>query len=147
MKTIICGSRSFADTMTDRELYDLVCGVMEYARKVQSIIPTEVVSGHARGIDKTGEKWARLDGGCRVKWFPVTKQEWQDDPYGAGYTRNRQMGDYVASDSVRGACVCIHDGIKKHSGSTQMRDYALQLGLKVIYWNVLQPPNEPLGFL
>lgn len=135
MKTIIAGSRAISD-------YDLLCRVMEYARKL-GIAPTVVISGMAKGIDTLGVKWAlehSIDD-SNIWKFPVTPEEWRRNPYTAGHIRNKEMGD------IADACVVVHDGVKVKSGSTHMRDYAKSKGLRVVYWNVLKPPPEPLDFI
>jgi len=82
MKTIIAGSR----TITDYE-------AVKNAIKWSGFKITEVVSGHARGVDLLGEKWAR-ENGIPIEPFPVTKEEWEDFGLAAGPIRNAKMAQY-----------------------------------------------------
>jgi len=79
MKVIIAGSRTIYDK-----------NIVERAIEESGFRITEVVSGHANGVDKLGEQWAE-EHGIPVKIFPA---EW--DKYGklAGYKRNYQMAVY-----------------------------------------------------
>lgn len=96
MKTIIAGSR----TITDREA---VTNAIEFS----GFKITEVVSGHANGVDLIGEKWARRNE-IPIKRFPVTKEDWQKFGKAAGPIRNRRMAEYgeqliaVQKDGSRG---------------------------------------------
>jgi hypothetical protein len=51
----------------------------------------EVVCGEARGADKAGRKWARMNG-IQVESFPA---DWKQHGNAAGPIRNREMGDYA----------------------------------------------------
>jgi hypothetical protein len=82
MKVIIAGGRDFVDY----ELLHDSCTKIFENRTV-----TEIVSGCARGADKTGEKYAESTK-IPIKKFPA---EW--DKYGksAGYHRNKEMAEYA----------------------------------------------------
>lgn len=84
------------------------------------IVPTEIVSGTARGADKLGEAWAERHG-VPVKLFPA---DWDGLGRGAGYRRNEQMAIYAD------ACVILWDGISR--GSQHMAKFAKSQGLKVL---------------
>ncbi len=78
VKTIIAGSRSITD-------YDLLLKVID---KIDWTI-TEVISGHARGPDQLGEKWA-LENNIPVTVF---HPDWYKHGRGAGYVRNAKMAE------------------------------------------------------
>jgi predicted Rossmann fold nucleotide-binding protein DprA/Smf involved in DNA uptake len=111
MKTIIAGSRSVEDS-------GIVAEVMARAAS-HGIVPTEIVSGAAWGVDTLGEAWAEAKG-LPVKRFPA---EWDRLGKSAGYRRNEAMATYADT------CVIIWDGVSK--GSKHMASYAKAQGLKV----------------
>ena len=80
---------------------------------------TQLVSGHANGVDKIGEKWARLNG-IDVISFPAN---WYTLGRSAGVKRNIEMGNYA--DSL----IAIWDG--KSRGTNHMIDYMTKLGKPV----------------
>lgn len=101
-KLIIAGSRTITDykivkKAIEKGLKKLKLGVTDIA---------EVVSGHAKGVDKLGEQWAH-ENKIKVKIF---EPEWNNikragakvetNQYGkkydklAGFHRNEQMADY-----------------------------------------------------
>lgn len=82
MKLVIAGSRTLFSKY-------LVHSAFENLHvKVENI--SEVVSGHANGIDRAGEKWAAWFG-VPVVLFPA---DWDTHGKSAGYIRNRQMAEY-----------------------------------------------------
>lgn len=92
MKLIIAGSRSL-DKLTVSDLESIICNTLP-SETVDSL--TEIVSGHAKGIDQLGEQWA-VKNKIPVKLFIP---EWTNKANGtfnkaAGHIRNRQMGDYA----------------------------------------------------
>ena len=90
MKTIIAGSRGIIP------LYGALF-------KIQEIIPwtiTEVVSGTAKGVDITAQRWANSIG-IPVKEFPAN---WDFLGREAGYLRNVEMANYAD------ALIAIWDG-------------------------------------
>lgn len=115
MKTIIAGSRTFADY------------VMLHRECMQHPI-TEVVSGGAPGADRLGERWAE------ARALPVTKFPADRSKHGrkAGPIRNEKMARYAE------ALVAFWDGESK--GTKNMIDLALKYGLKV---NVVQFEAPP----
>ncbi len=107
MKTIVAGTRSFND-------YSLMTSVIS---QLDWEI-TEVVSGHASGADRLGEKWAK-EHSVPCKVFPA---DWKLGK-SAGYLRNREMGEYAQ------ALVLFWDGYSK--GSKHMLNIAKDLDLKI----------------
>lgn len=59
------------------------------------IVPTQIVSGKARGVDTLGERWAK-ERSIEVKPFPA---RWRRDDglvdLSAGKTRNTKMAEYA----------------------------------------------------
>lgn len=110
MKLIIAGSRE------GFELFDVSNAMVESGFKERV---TEVVSGTARGVDRLGEFWAKVNG-IPIKRFPA---DWGKYGRAAGHLRNREMGDYA--DAL---LVLIHNESK---GSEGMLRYAMKKGLEV----------------
>lgn len=82
MKTIIAGSRNIKD-------YETVNNAVNWS----GFKITEVVSGHANGVDMLGEVWARRNK-VPIKPFPVEKEDWKDFGKAAGPMRNAKMALY-----------------------------------------------------
>jgi len=82
MKVIIAGGRDFMD-------FELLCSSCKDILENKNV--EEIVSGCAKGADRTGEKYAELNK-IPIKKFPA---EW--DKYGkaAGYRRNKDMAEYA----------------------------------------------------
>ena len=101
MKLIIAGSRTLNDP-------DIIKSFIQFS----PLTPiTEIVSGHARGIDQCGEKYAE-ELNIPVKIFLAN---W--DKYGkvAGILRNQEMGEYADGGLL------FWDGISK--GTKHMGEY------------------------
>lgn len=113
MKTIVAGSRSIGS-------FEIV----ESAIKESYFPISEIVSGTARGVDKLGEQWAKLNN-IPIKCFPA---DWETYGKSAGYKRNVQMGEYAD------ALIAVYDGESK--GTKHMIDIAKRLGLRVYIYNV-----------
>ena len=108
MKVIIAGSRQ-----------GFVSSDVAEAVLNSKFVISEVVSGTARGVDTFGEQWAQRNG-VLVKRFPA---DWDKHGKGAGYIRNRQMGDYAD------ALIALWDGQSK--GTKAMIEYMKSLGKPV----------------
>jgi hypothetical protein len=116
MKTIIAGSRTITN-------WETVKNAIEWS----GFEITEVVSGHANGVDLIGEKWARLNK-IPVKTFPVKKADWDKFGKAAGPIRNRRMAEYGEQ------LIAIQKG---GSGGTQnMVEEAKKRGLPVFLFVV-----------
>ena len=118
-KVIVAGGRDFAD-------YDLVKSKLDNllvdrlsVLTTAGDIAVQVVSGTARGADKLGEHYARMNK-LHVTQFPAN---W--DLYGksAGYRRNEEMAEYAD------ALVAFWDG--KSRGTMHMINLATSAGLQV----------------
>lgn len=117
MRTIIAGSRTIAD-------YQDVLDAVATCPWVEQI--TEVVSGTARGVDKSGERFAR-EFGIPCKQMPAN---W--DAYGnrAGHFRNALMAQYVCTQPVsEGGLILVWDGASR--GSANMLRHAIDFGLRI----------------
>lgn len=108
MKVIIAGSRTIND-------YKLVKNILNNSK----LRFTEVVSGHAQGVDLLGERWAD-EKGIPVIEMPADWKKWGKS---AGPKRNRQMAGYAD------ALILIWDG--KSRGSRNMLDEAIKKKLPV----------------
>ena len=111
MRTIIAGSRRFTVGMA-------VIWAVEEAKE-KGIVPTIVLSGTARGIDRLGEAWAE-DMGIPVERFPA---DWKTYGRSAGYRRNQAMANEAE------ALIAIWDG--RSNGTRHMINIATDMGLKV----------------
>lgn len=113
VKLCIAGSRDLPFTPTLDDIHDAIDLMLsEY-----DIIPVEIVSGCARGVDKVGIAWANAVG-LPVKPFAVTPADWKRYGKFAGPRRNAEMARYAD------ALLAFHDG--KSPGTrdmiSQMRD-------------------------
>lgn len=82
MKTIIAGSRSIVE-------YSMVRAAIRASGFSQRI--TEVVSGAAIGVDKSGKIWARMNS-IQCRQFPAN---WVHLDKGDGAIRNNEMAEYA----------------------------------------------------
>lgn len=111
MRTIIAGSRDLTD-------YSNVIEAITLA-EARGIIPTVVLSGTARGVDRLGERWA-IENHVKLEKYPAN---WEEFKLRAGHIRNELMA------SKADALIAIYDG--KSSGTKDMISLAMQYGLKV----------------
>jgi hypothetical protein len=85
---------------------------------------TEVVSGHAKGVDTLGELWADFYN-VPVKLFPA---DWETHGKRAGFIRNAAMAEYAD------ALIAVWDG--KSKGTQHMIETARTAGLTVFVLRV-----------
>lgn len=93
VRLIIAGGRDFSDyemlsKYTDHFINTVIqpsikCGYV----KTNKIV---IISGHARGADALGERYAK-ERGYELKIFPA---DWNKHGKSAGYIRNKQMAKY-----------------------------------------------------
>lgn len=109
MKTIIAGSRD-VDISTSQ--------ITEELGNAQ-IVPTLIISGRARGVDRKGEDWAKENN------VPILKMpaDWQKYKKAAGPIRNTQMAE------KGDALLCFWDG--KSTGTKDMIECAKKKNLKI----------------
>lgn len=115
MKVIIAGSRTISDVLL------VSIAVTESKFKI-----TEVVSGGARGIDLSGEFYAKSKN-ISVKRF---KAHWDKHGKRAGYMRNIKMADYAD------ALIAIWDS--KSKGTEHMISIAKMNKLKVFVYEAIE---------
>lgn len=112
-KVIIAGSRGFSNYKLLREQCNKF---LREKRKTNNII---IVSGHARGADTLGEKYAQ-DEGFALEIYPA---QWKKLGKQAGYRRNEQMAE------VADALIAFWDGSSK--GTKHMIDIMNEKNLLV----------------
>lgn len=112
-KVIIAGSRGFSNYKLLRKQCNKF---LREKRKTSNII---VVSGHARGADTLGEKYAQ-DEGFTLEIYPA---QWKKFGKRAGYRRNEQMAE------VADALIAFWDGSSK--GTKHMIDIMNEKNLLV----------------
>jgi dissimilatory sulfite reductase (desulfoviridin) alpha/beta subunit len=110
-KVIIAGSRGFSNYKLLREQCNKY---LREKRKTSNII---IVSGHARGADTLGEKYAQ-DEGFALEIYPA---QWKKLGKQAGYRRNEQMAE------VADALIAFWDGESR--GTKHMIDIMNNKGL------------------
>lgn len=106
------------------------------AVKASGFVITEVISGCAKGVDTLGLKFAEMNHIPLAK-FPVTKQDWAENPKSAGFIRNENMACYASSDVERGGLIAVWDS--KSNGTRDMIGRARAKGLAVFIWRVDKP--------
>lgn len=112
-KVIIAGSRGFSNYKLLREQCNKF---LREKRKTSNII---VVSGHARGADTLGEKYAQDEGFT----LEIYLAQWKKFGKRAGYRRNEQMAE------VADALIAFWDGSSK--GTKHMIDIMNEKNLLV----------------
>ena len=104
MKVIVAGSR---DGFVARNVFEAI--------EESKFIITELVSGAARGVDRDGEYYAKLNNIPIKRFIP----DCDKDKKAAGHIRNRKMGDYAD------ALIAVWDG--KSPGTKGMINYMTKL--------------------
>ena len=128
LKVIIAGSRDIFDFQ-----------ILEQAIQLSGFNIKEVVSGGARGVDKSGECWAKRKN-IPIKqfipdWGNIDKEDVvvRQNQYGsynakAGMERNEEMAKYAD------ALILIWDG--ESSGSKNMLETAERYNLKIYVYEI-----------
>ena len=113
---IVAGTRSFADYSLLRQYVDFMLSRIE-----DSI---EIVSGHARGADAMGERYAE-EHGYVIKLFPA---DWKRYGKRAGVIRNAEMAEYAD------ALIAFWDGKSRgtHNMVEEARSRHLKIGIKLV---------------
>lgn len=117
-KVIIAGSREF-------DCYEIVRDIMDELILETNSVPTEIISGTAKGADTMGETYAK-ELGIPIKRFPAN---WNKHGKKAGHLRNIEMAEYGEQ------LVAFWDG--QSPGTKQMIEYSESIGMpmKVIIYN------------
>lgn len=112
-RCIIAGSRSI----------HTYAHVAEAVRRSGYVV-SEVVSGHANGVDMLGERWAMVQG-VPVRIFHAL---WGVHGKGAGFKRNEEMATYAD------ALIAVWDGHSR--GTAHMIKAMRQHGKPVSVWTL-----------
>lgn len=92
MKIIVAGYRDFHDYhFVANKITEIVANYYSVWRGDR----IEIVSGGAKGVDKSAKKWASIHG---VKFTPFPAN-WTKYKLAAGPIRNQEMVDYVKHDN------------------------------------------------
>ena len=115
MRVLVCGGRDFND-------YNLLSSYLVELFVKSLLVPEDVtiISGHARGADKLGERFANANE-CKLLIFPA---DWDKFGKSAGFIRNQRMIDEGKPDLV----VALPGG----RGTQDMIKRAKKHGIKVI---------------
>ena len=111
-KVIIAGSRGFSNY---KLLKDTCNNALREKKKTHNVI---IISGHAKGADALGEKYAN-DEGLDLEIFPA---DWKKFGKSAGFRRNEQMAEFA--DGL----IAFWDG--ESHGTKHMIDIANEKGIK-----------------
>jgi len=112
-KVVIAGSRGFSNYKLLKEICD------KYLREKKKTHNVVVISGHARGADSLGEKYAS-DEDLDLEIYPA---DWKKYGKSAGFRRNEQMAD------IADAVIAFWNG--ESHGTKHMIDIAEEKGLNV----------------
>lgn len=113
MRVVIAGSRSISDY-----------NILETAIVMSEFEITKVISGHARGVDRLGELWARKHK-IPVQIFLPDWDRWGKS---AGIRRNVEML------KVADGLIALWDGTSR--GTKHSIDKAREMGLKVFVMEI-----------
>ena len=111
-RVIVAGGRDFNDYELLKTRLDSILANFENV---------EIVSGHARGADTLGEKYAK-ERGLPCKVFPA---DWKNFPIRAGFMRNTRMLEYAKEETA--LVIAFWDGVSHGTG-----DIIKKAGLKNI---------------
>ena len=112
-KVVIAGSRGFSNYKLLKETCD------KYLREKKKTHNIVIISGHARGADSFGEKYAS-DEDLDLEIYPA---DWKKYGKSAGFMRNEQMAD------IADAVIAFWNG--ESHGTKHMIDIAEEKGLNV----------------
>ena len=118
-RVIVAGSREFNDyEIAERAIF-------EAFRSIAITGPVRIVSGHCRGVDILGEKYADKYG-LKLSLFPA---DWKRYGKRAGFIRNSEMAEFATGDNSNADLIAFWDG--KSRGTKMMIDIAKKRGIRV----------------
>ena len=98
-RVIIAGSRDMADYGAAKKAIAAALAEIGGAQ-------VRIVSGHCRGADIMGERYAR-EHGLELAVFPA---EWNRFGRRAGFIRNTQMAEFASEEGSEGTLIAFWDG-------------------------------------
>lgn len=124
LRIIIAGGRTFNDyDLLSIEASNLIKALIDSGHFTETDI--RIISGHAMGADKLGERFA-TESGFNLTIFPAN---WVRLGKSAGYIRNQTMADYAKEGDHVGVLIAFWNG--KSRGTKHMIDIAEGSGLQV----------------
>ena len=117
-RVIIAGSRDMADYGAAKKAIAAALAEIGGAQ-------VRIVSGHCRGADLMGERYAH-ENGLELAVFPA---EWNIYGRRAGFLRNTQMADFASEEGNEGALIAFWDGQSR--GTKMMIGIAQKKGIAV----------------
>ncbi len=119
-RMVICGGRHFTD-------YDCLKKIMGNFLQDQQISfdGLEIVSGHCKGADMLGERYAK-EHGVKLTVFPA---DWERYKRRAGPIRNKQMIDYIMQTENKAVIAFVSENSK---GTKQTISLARKAGISVL---------------
>lgn len=118
-RVIIAGSRDMADYEAARKV------ISEALSEIGGGAPVRIVSGHCRGADILGERYAR-EHGLELAVFPA---EWNRYGRRAGFIRNTRMAEFVSEEGSEGTLIAFWDGQSR--GTKMMIGIAERKGIDI----------------
>ena len=116
-RVIIAGSRDMADYEAAKK------AIGEAFSEIGGGAQVRIVSGHCRGADILGERYAR-EHGLELAVFPA---EWNRYGRRAGFIRNTRMAEFASEEGIEGALIAFWDGQSR--GTKMMIDIAEKKGI------------------
>lgn len=116
-RVIIAGSREMADYEAAKK------AIGEAFSEIGGGAPVRIVSGHCRGADILGERYAG-EHDLELAVFPA---EWNRFGRRAGFIRNTQMAEFALEEGCEGALIAFWDGESR--GTKMMIDIAEKKGI------------------
>ena len=117
VRVIICGGREWTNEIDSFKFLD---------RCDKALHITTVISGHARGADKIGERWATAN----LKELKIYPADWKKHDKAAGPIRNQQMLDEAKPDYV----IAFPGG----TGTAHMKRIAKEANVPIAEYEVYQ---------
>lgn len=117
-RVIIAGSRDMADYGAAKKAIAAALAEIGGGQ-------VRIVSGHCRGADIMGERYAH-ENGLELSVFPA---EWNIYGRRAGFLRNTQMADFASEEGNEGALIAFWDGQSR--GTKMMIGIARKKGIAV----------------